>query len=433
MNNYLKYFVLLTVLSLFTIGLTIDYVTEEVDAMKSKGKKQPYGYETKNTVCGDRLCSEYPDGRTGYENGLPPITTPPVESPIEESPIEESPIEESPIEESPIEKITFKPSITPNSVLSLALANVPATIPLHLGYFDGQAVYFILTDSSDPKYAEMITKQQGWKVEVAPLLVNAPEESLSPVYTFTNGLNGSGVQGFQAEVFSVTPAQEDYNALTSNIHVMWNDGTTPYVLDSVHEIQFAEKNGMITLEEQDVVMNMPQIVWPEGQMKVKKDKVLTNDTPFVGGQILDINIDEMTVTFIAHRGWGPDGRTIYCIVTDATPSGPANMLGVTPVTGSASLITNPAAVDLFHFRNGISGPGPLGFQPGIAASSPDYANYSPMWRVFMIGWVDENYVSLLQTMEDIDFFRDAELIKVDIARPMDSDHIINCPIVDPFQ
>ena len=31
----------------------------------------------------------------------------------------------------------------------------------------------------------------------------------------------------------------------------------------------------------------------------------------------------MTVTFVAHRGWGHDGRTIYYIVTDATPSGPA--------------------------------------------------------------------------------------------------------------
>jgi len=141
----------------------------------------------------------------------------------------------------------------------------------------------------------------------------------------------------------------------------------------------------------------------------------------------------MTVTFIAHRGWGPDGRTIYYIVTDATPSGPASMMGVTPVSSSASLIANAAAVDLFQFKNGITGSGPLGFQAGIAASGPGDVNYSPMWRIFMIGWEDPESASLLETMDDINAFKGDGLINVNIARPMDTDHIVNCPFIDPFQ
>ncbi len=141
----------------------------------------------------------------------------------------------------------------------------------------------------------------------------------------------------------------------------------------------------------------------------------------------------MTVTFIAHRGWGPDGRTVYYIVTDATPSGPASMMGVTPVSSSASLIANAAAVDLFQFKNGITGSGPLGFQAGIAASGPGDANYSPMWRIFMIGWEDPESASVLETMDDINAFKGAGLINVNIARPMDTDHIVNCPFIDPFQ
>ncbi len=141
----------------------------------------------------------------------------------------------------------------------------------------------------------------------------------------------------------------------------------------------------------------------------------------------------MTVTFIAHRGWGPDGRTIYYIVTDATPSGPAGMMGVTPVTSSASLIANSAAVDLFQFKNGIKGTGPLGFQAGISASAIGNENYSPMWRIFFIGWNDPDSARLLETIDDINFYREAGLISVDIARPMDSDHIVNCPFIDPFQ
>ena len=44
---------------------------------------------------------------------------------------------------------------------------------------------------------------------------------------------------------------------------------------------------------------MPQIVWPDGQMLVKEDKTLTDTTPYGGGQVLDIDLEEMTVTFIA--------------------------------------------------------------------------------------------------------------------------------------
>ena len=71
--------------------------------------------------------------------------------------------------------------------------------------------------------------------------------------------------------------------------------------------------------------------------------------PYGGGQIIEINSEEMTVTFVAHRGWGPDGRTIYYIVTDATP-GPFQTMGVISSPSSSNLITSPAAVDLFQFK-----------------------------------------------------------------------------------
>ncbi len=320
------------------------------------------------------------------------------------------------------------------SVLRLSRANIPTDIPLHQGYYDGGDVFFIITDSSDPKHAEIITENQGWQVELASLLANAPDEALSKTYMFTNGIEGDGVHGYQGEVFTSTPAQPDvYSALASHVHVTWNDGETSRVLDSDAMIMEAAENEEITLTEFDVVLNMPQIIWPDGQMIVKEDKTLTDETPYGGGQVLDIDTEEMTVTFIAHRGWGPDGSTIYYIVTDATPSGPAGMMGVVSAPSSASLIANSAAVDLFQFKNGLKGTGPLGFQPGIAASAPGDANYSPMWRVFMIGWDNPDEAQLLETIDDMNAYREAGLIDIGIARPMDSDHIVNCPFIDPFQ
>lgn len=318
--------------------------------------------------------------------------------------------------------------------LLLSRANVPATIPMHMGTFDGKPVYYIITDSNDETHADLITEKQKWKVELAPPLSNTPKEALQTVYMFKDGVEGDGIHGYQEEVFSSTPSQKDgYSALASITHVSWKAGQVPEVLNSTKTIMEANDAGRILLEKTKVVINMPQIIWPDGQMIVKDNKTLTDDTPYGGGQILDINKDEMTVTFIAHRGWGPDGKTVYYIVTDATPSAPAEMMGVIDAPTSANLIAKAAAVDLFQFSNGIKGSGPLGFQAGIAASAPGDETYSPMWRIFMIEWNDPANARVLENKADIDSFKSEDLIKVNLARPMNLDHIVNCPFIDPFQ
>jgi len=415
MNTKLRQIGFLAILPLLTVALSPDYIIG-ADALRSQGDAAPgrlavnsYGSANSNIVCGDRLCSE-------------------ISAPTKIS------AETLPVSPTETEEKTDISEDDLGSVLKLSRANVPAEIPLHKGYYNSESVYFIITDSSDSKYAEIITEQQGWKVELAPPLANTPEAALSTTYIFSNGVQGDGVLGFQGEIFTSTPAQpEVYSALTSNIQVTWNDGQRPLVLDSEEAILNAENQRKITLTELDAVINMPQIVWPEGQMIVKEDKTLTDDTPYGGGQVLDIDLDEMTVTFIAHRGWGPDGRTIYYIVTDATPTGPANMMGVTSAPTSANLIANSAAVDLFQFKNGIKGSGPLGFQAGIAASAPGDVNYSPMWRISGITWENPDNASLLETMDDIFAYQKAGLVDTTLLRPMDSDHIVNCPFIDPFQ
>jgi len=215
--------------------------------------------------------------------------------------------------------------------------------------------------------------------------------------------------------------------------VSWKIGQVPEVLVSVQAIKEADEAGRINLEQTDVVINTPQIIWPKGQMMVKENSTLTDDMPYGWGQVLDIDTDEMTVTFIAHRGWGPDGRTVYHIITDATPSGSAEMMGVTDAPSSANLIAHAAAADLFQFKNGIKSSGPLGFQPGIAAAAPGDENYSPMWRIFVIEWNDPENAKILETKADIDEFKSEGLITVSLARPMNSDHIVNSPFIDPFQ
>ncbi|HET6516993.1 MAG TPA: hypothetical protein VFG25_02090, partial [Nitrosopumilaceae archaeon] len=68
-----------------------------------------------------------------------------------------------------------------------------------------------------------------------------------------------------------------------------------------------------------------------------------------------------------------------------------------------------------------------------AASAPGDETYSPMWRIFVIEWNNPEDSRVLETKADIDSFKSEELIKVNLARPMNSDHIVNCPFIDPFQ
>lgn len=328
---------------------------------------------------------------------------------------------------------TIKVEKAPEEI-KLARANVAAKIPLHKGFYNGEPLYYIITDSDDKDLAKQISEKQQWKVEYAPPLNNTAKEVVKKVYAFTDGVSGDGIFRFQPEVFSNTPAQvNDYSAIRSIVKASWKIGQNPSVLDSEEKILKAAEDGRIKLKETNLILNMPQIVWPEGEMQIREDKVVTNATPYSGGQVLEIDKKEMTVTFVAHRGWGPDGRTIYYIVTDATPTGPAKMMGAVDSPLLGNLVVNSAAVDLFQFTNGIPGSGPMGFQAGIAASAPGDSNYSPLWRIYVVEWDDPKQAHLLQTKKDIDYFSSQEKIHVDLARPMNSDHIVNCPFIDPFQ
>jgi len=316
----------------------------------------------------------------------------------------------------------------------LSKTNVPATIPMHKGIYAGNQILYIITDGSDEDYVKTLSEKQGWNVELALAISNVPEDALQKLFIFKNGIKGDGIYGFQDEVFSSTPSQElQYSALSSVIEVTWKIGQKEIMFESAADVITAEEGGRVEFNETGIVLNTPQIVWPDGQMLVRSDKEITDETPYGGGQIIEINEEELTVTFVAHRGWGPDGRTIYYIVTDATPSGPAETMGVVSSPTSANLIAHSGAVDLFQFKNGIKGTGPLGFQPGIAGAALGDTNYSPMWRIYLVEWNDEKSAKILETKSDIDSFRADDLISVSIARPTNSDHIVNCPFIDPFQ
>jgi len=142
---------------------------------------------------------------------------------------------------------------------------VKAELPAGKAYAEGQEIYFIHTEASDAGVAEKLTNMMKSPVVHVPTLANVPEDSLANVYVFTNGVEGSGPFGFQADVFDNPPGTEGYTPLRRLNVIAWADGATARELKSVAEVIEAESNGELTLEQPGVVINMPFVVWDGGK------------------------------------------------------------------------------------------------------------------------------------------------------------------------
>jgi hypothetical protein len=320
---------------------------------------------------------------------------------------------------------------SPGSVLRLSNANVEIDVPLMKGYENGNEIFFIATDASDNQTAAMITNASGFKVNFAPLLARTPEEARGQAYVFENGIEGEGPLGFQLPVINARPGQEGYSPLLQINLVRWNEGAAqPTELRSEQDIIAASNAGQLTIDKTDVIVNHPAVRWQGGSLPIRDDAGnITDESPYMGGgQVTKIDTVNMTATFVAHRGWGPDGKTVYYIVTDAVPEMPAGMMGVSFVPADEKLIGTPVVPDLFQFTNGINGNGPMGFQSGIGSANPDDENYSPMWKISFLEWKDPSQAKILENQNDINMMLQRGLITLMPA--MEGRHVVNCPFFD---
>lgn len=310
--------------------------------------------------------------------------------------------------------------------LKLSNANLPLVIPLVKGLYDGKDVFYITTEASDSTIANGLSTFTNFPVTFAPALGKAPTTSLANIYAFKNGVKGGGVLGFQPNVVDSIPGQTNYSPLWKVNLVAWVDASNATVLGSENEIMDAFNAGKITITPTTIVVNCPIIQWsgnqngtiPAGHMKIRDS--ISESGPYGNAQVLNIDTDKMQVTFVAHRGFGPDGSTIYYIATDASQKGPADMLGIVFTNKTQNTITTSAAADLYQFSNGIAGSGPLGFQSGVGSAKEGDQYYSPMWRIQVVTWKDPSTATVLENSQDI-------TSKDNMTDIMQAGFVVNCP------
>jgi hypothetical protein len=140
-----------------------------------------------------------------------------------------------------------------------------AEIPAGKAYYNGQQIFFSHTEVSDAGVAEVLTKMMKSPVLVVPALAETPDSLTDEVYVFKNGVAGSGPLKFQADVFPSQPGDPEYTPLRRIMFVSWTDESQAKELKSEQEILDLVDQGALTLEESDIVVNMPFMSWIGGE------------------------------------------------------------------------------------------------------------------------------------------------------------------------
>ena len=323
-----------------------------------------------------------------------------------------------------------------SSELRLALSKLAIDIPMQKGYENGNEIYFVTFDASNKELALKITNSSNdFPVHYTKLLAQTPSEATEQAYIFTNGIKGKGHLGYQPTIVGSKPGDKEYSPLKYVNLVEWKMPSSTRELKSIQELVNAQNSGEIIIinttatSSTNLVINSPAIKWQDGSLKIRQDKVITDKTSFIGGQVTNIDTERMIVTMVAMRAFGPDGKTVYWLVTDATPLTDDIIKGGIVYSPANELLTStPVAVDFYQFINGIRDGGPQGFQPPISPVNLEDSNYSPMWRILFVAWKDPQKAQLLQTMYDLNQIMKKGLIE--IIPILKGKHVVNCPFFD---
>lgn len=280
------------------------------------------------------------------------------------------------------------------------------TFRLHEARVNGQPIYYIRTDASDPGYAE----QEG--LVYVPLL---------------NVANGSGIPNRlyvfaddRPPVMQYSPVDEQFASLFQIFNVTANDSSL--ILESAEAVEAAAGSGGATVEESFIFVNHPIIQWPEGTLLV--DDELT-ETLGKGQLFATPDLDDMTVTLKLHQCY-PGSRYI---LTDTSMAPMAPMMSINAAPPTQKLMDLGGTDEIWVFANGIPGSGVMGFQPAIFDNKAGEPAWSPFWNHFTVRWIDESAARVLTSSAEIRELVDSG--ELELFNGVPDSHptgfVVNCP------
>jgi len=101
-----------------------------------------------------------------------------------------------------------------------------------------------------------------------------------------------------------------------------------------------------------------------------------------------------------------EGQEIYFMHTEVSDEGVAKIL--TNMMNSPVLIvpslakaTDDMLANVYVFKNGLKGMGPLGFQPDVFDNPPGTDGYRPLRRLILVTWQDEKGARELKSLAEV--------------------------------
>jgi hypothetical protein len=101
-----------------------------------------------------------------------------------------------------------------------------------------------------------------------------------------------------------------------------------------------------------------------------------------------------------------EGKEIYFSHTEASDPGIAEKLSnmmKSPVLLVPSLAEAPASMlaTVYVFENGVTGSGPLGFQPDVFDNPPGSDGYSPLRQIVLVNWKEGSQAREIKSAADV--------------------------------
>jgi hypothetical protein len=101
-----------------------------------------------------------------------------------------------------------------------------------------------------------------------------------------------------------------------------------------------------------------------------------------------------------------EGEEVFFVHPEASDEETADLLTdmmASPVLVVPELeqVPEESLAKVYVFTNGITGDGPLGFQPDVFDSAPGDENYSPLRRLYLVTWNDEDEAREIKTLRGV--------------------------------
>jgi len=154
----------------------------------------------------------------------------------------------------------------PGMTVSMASGTTPgstaatATLPVVVGWFNGQHALYISPEASD-------AAADGPDANFSALLGRSANSNAAvPIYVVTNFKQGNVIPSAPLPTGPTSSATSGYSPLWQVNTVTWKTGVTPTVLKSGADVQAAQQAGNVTVTKTNIIVNCPVIYTPLGRL-----------------------------------------------------------------------------------------------------------------------------------------------------------------------